>query len=178
VLHGIRDILWPASPAPSGRHVRRQLSAYLATQRRLAPQRGRGAYRRRFIEHAQKVTASYAKGLFHCYDDPRIPQTSNAIESINGSGKMNLRRCAGRASTANGQGSSAGRAHMFGTTIHRAMPGAEVDEILRHYSIPAYRESKKTLDKARAPSSQRRSFLRNPIAALKEILGRWMNRSG
>jgi hypothetical protein len=178
VLHGIRDILWPASPAPSGRQVREKLFAYLATQRRHAPQRGRGAYLRRFIEHAQKVTQRYKKGLFHCYDDVRIPQTSNTLESINGGGKMNLRRCAGRASTANGPGSSSGRAHMFGTALHRAMPADEVDAILRQYSIPDYREAKKTLDRARQPSSQRRSFLRNPIASLRKILAKWSNKSG
>jgi hypothetical protein len=29
-------------------------------------------------------TRHYAKGLFHCYDDPRIPQTTHAIETLNG----------------------------------------------------------------------------------------------
>jgi len=58
----------------------------------------------------QKVTRSYAKGLFQCYDDPRIPQTTHGIENINGLGKQNLRRCGGRKPTANGPGSSYGRA--------------------------------------------------------------------
>jgi hypothetical protein len=178
VLWGIRDILWPASPPPSGRHVRKQLSDYLAAQRRQAPQRGRGAYRRRFIEHAQKVTRSYAKGLFHCYDDPRIPQTSNALESVNGGGKMNLRRCSGRASTANGPGSSCGRAHMFAVAMHRAMPAEDIEKLLRHYSVQEYRKAKEVLADVRAPSSQRRSFLRNPVASLKKLLGCWLDKGG
>lgn len=174
----MREILWPATTPQNGRCVRKHLFAYLTALRQRAPRRGRGAYQRRFVEHAQAVTRRYAKGLFHCYDDPRIPQTSNAIESLNGTGKMNLRRCAGRASTANGPGSSCGRAHMFAVALHRTMPADEVDQLLRNYSVPKYRESKKALSEVRAPTAQRRSFLRNPIASLKRILGHWLGRSG
>lgn len=178
VLQGMREILWPASPPPNGRGVRKQLFAYLSSVCRRVPHRGRGAYRRRFVEHAQAVTRRYAKGLFHCYDDPRIPQTSNAIESLNGSAKMNLRRCAGRASTANGPGSSCGRPHLFAVALHRAMPANEVEQLLRHYSVQNYRVAKKVLSEIRAPASQRRSFLRNPIASLIKILDRWLDGGG
>ncbi len=176
VLRGIRDILWSESPPPSGRSVRKQLFAYLAAECRRAPQRGRGAYRRRFVEHAQKVTRSYAKGLFHCYDDPRIPHTSNALESVNGSGKMNLRRCAGRASTANGPGSSSGRAHMYAVALHRTMPTEELENILCEYSVQDYLKSKEILRDARHPAAQRRSFLRHPIESLKRIVASWWDK--
>jgi len=176
VLWGIREILWPASPPGSGRCVRKQLFGYLAAERRRAPQRGRGAYRRRLIEHAQKVTRSYAKGLFHCYDDARIPHTANALESVNGSGKMNLRRCAGRASTANGPGSSCGRAHMFAVAMHRAMPAEEVNTLLLEYSVHDYRQAKGVLRDARRPAAKRRSFLRNPIASLRRIITSWRDK--
>lgn len=178
VLWGIRDILWSTSPPSNGREVRKRLFNYLSAQRRRAPQRGRGAYRRRFIEHAQKVTKSYAKGLFHCYDDPRIPQTSNAIESDNGAGKMNLRRCSGRASTANGPGSSCGRAHMFAVILNRILSEEEIGNQLSEYSIEEYRKAKDILDEVRLPSSKRRSFLRKPVATLNKLLNRWLDKGG
>ena len=32
------------------------------------------------VAHFRKVTASYAPGLFHCYDVPDLPPTNNALE--------------------------------------------------------------------------------------------------
>jgi len=140
----------------------------------MAPQRGRGSYLRRFIENAQKVTRSYAKGLFHCYDDPRIPGTSNALESLNGSGKHNLRRCAGRASTANGPGSSCGRMYMFAVALHAYMPQADIDALLSgHFDAEAFRHACTLLEEIRAPAARRRSMLRNPDKCLSAILNRW-----
>ena len=91
ILFGIRTILWSEHPRPCGDFVCYQLFDYLTNAREQAPQRGRGAYLRRFIEHVLDVTQRYAAGLFHCYDDQRIPQTSNLIEGLNGMIKRNLR---------------------------------------------------------------------------------------
>ena len=35
-----------------------------------------------FLQHLQKVSQSYAPGLFHCYDHPDIPRTNNGMESL------------------------------------------------------------------------------------------------
>lgn len=154
--------------------MRRSLFTFLSRKRREAPQRGRGAYLRRFIEGAQRVTRRYAKGLFHCYDDPRIPQTSNALEGLNGSGKHNLRRCAGRCSTANGPGSSYGRMYMYAVALHACMPKEEIEALLRDAIDPEkYRESRALLDEIRGPAARRRSILRNPDKHLAEILRKW-----
>jgi hypothetical protein len=174
VLLGIRAILWPQEPPPDGKTVRRQLFQFLSRKRREAPQRGRGAYLRRFIEHVQKVTRSYAKGLFHCYNDPRIPQTTNKLEGLNGAGKRNLRRCSGRKSTANGPGSSSGPMYMFAVALHTFMPVADIDELLREAIDPErYRAARRLLDEVRSPQAQRRSMLRDPDRYLESILARW-----
>ncbi len=36
------------------------------------------------VAHFQQVTASYADGLFHCYDVPDLPRTNNALEQCFG----------------------------------------------------------------------------------------------
>jgi hypothetical protein len=175
----MRAILWPkdstdGKPPPDGKTVRRRLFDFLSRQQRQAPKRGRGAYLRRFIEHVRKVTRSYAKGLFHCYDDPRIPQTTNHIEGLNGTGKRNLRRCAGRASTANGPGASYGAAYMFAVDLHAYLPLPDIDALLVEAIDPnRYREARRRLDEMRAPQARRRSFLRNPDKRLAEILANW-----
>jgi hypothetical protein len=170
---GIHAILWSETQR-SGTEVRRRLFAFLSHRRRRAPQRGRGAYLRRFIEHAQKVTRSYADGLFHCYDDSRIPQTGNGIENLNGLGKHNLRRCAGHGSTANGPGSSNGRMYMFAVALHQCLSEDEITELLAQVSHEDYRFTRKTLNEIREPATQRRSHLRNPKKHLAKILQAWL----
>ena len=170
----LRALLWPDRPPPDGKTVRRRLFSFLARQRREAPQRGKGAYRRRFIEHVQAVTRRYRVGLFHCYDNPLIPQTTNGLEAANGSVKRNLRRCAGRSSTANGPGSSCGRMYLFGVVLHDCLPLEELDALLvEDIPLEAYREARDALNRIRAPASRRRALLRNPQKCLAEILQQW-----
>jgi len=173
IVAGVREILWPEDPPADGKTVRRRLFSFLARERRQAPQRGRGAYLRRFIEHVQKVTRSYAAGLFHCYDDPRIPQTNNELEGINGAAKRNLRRCAGHGSTAHGPGASRGPIYLFGVILHRNLSASEIDEFLSDYDANEYREAKKRIHEIAEPQRRRRSFLRSPLKCLQEIIANW-----
>lgn len=174
IVLGLRDLLWPDQPPPDGKTVRQRLFSFLADRLREAPQRGRGAYLRRFIEHIQAVTCRYSSGLFYCYDNPAIPHTTNGLERSNGSVKRNLRRCAGRASTANGPGSSYGWMYMCGVILHECLPLEELEALLlEEIPLEAYREAREELDKIRGPASRRRAFLRNPEARLAEILERW-----
>jgi hypothetical protein len=49
------------------------------------------------IDHFQKVTASYAASLFHCYDIPGLPRTNNdLLEQCFGSARYHERRATGR----------------------------------------------------------------------------------
>ena len=47
-------------------------------------------------DHFQKVTASYAAGLFHCYDVPDLPRTNNDLEQCFGAVRYHERRTTGR----------------------------------------------------------------------------------
>jgi hypothetical protein len=147
--------------------------AFLARKLGHAPQRGRGVYLRRFIENFQQLANRYAKGLFHCYDDPRIPNTSNLLEGLNGTAKQNLRRCAGRTCTAHGPGSSCGSFYMLGVALHAVLPPDEIQQLIQSYDPELFRSAKKTLEQTRQPAHKRRSMLRNPEKHLAQILANW-----
>ncbi len=173
VLIGIRDILWPKKTPKGGGIVKKRLSSFLDNQLTLAPTRGMGAYLRRFVEHAWKVTESYWAGLFHCYDDPRIPRTSNRIEGVFGKGKRILRACAGRKSTAVGPGSTGGSFFLFTVAFHDVATREEREELLKQYSRQEYEVARARQKVIREPEARRRRYARNPDAVLDSISQRW-----
>ncbi len=46
--------------------------------------------------HFYKVTQSYWRGLFHCYDLPEVPRTNNDLEQYFGRARHHERRATGR----------------------------------------------------------------------------------
>jgi hypothetical protein len=170
---GIKNILWPKAPPKSGAIVKRRLLSFLENQSSEASNPGRGAYLRGFVKNAMKVTLSYFPGLFHCYDDPGIPQTSNEIEHLFGTGKRVLRKCSGRKTTANGPGTSGGTAFLVAVALHGLFTEAAVAELLKGYDPKAYLRLRKEKENNESSDSQRRKCARNPDRYLKNILNRW-----
>ena len=74
------------------RRHRRVLDAIREAARRATP----GGELREGLEHFLTVSASYAPGLFHCYDVPGLPRTNNDLEQLFGSTRHHERRCTGR----------------------------------------------------------------------------------
>lgn len=175
-LKGIIEILWPKRPVSSSGIIKKRLKSYLNTYEELAPQGGRGSSFRRFVENAWKVTRSYWDGLFHCYDDPRIPQTSNAIESLFGKGKRLLRKCSGKKSTANGPGSLNGGAFIVTVALHNAFGVVELEQFLRAYQPEIYRQERQKLKTGSRQESRRRQFARQPEKFLNQILEKWLHK--
>lgn len=173
IICGIKEILWPKQQPKIGELVRKRLFAFLEMQRSIVPERGRGAYLKKFVENAWNVTKRYSKGLFHCYNDFRIPQTTNLIEGFNGQTKRNLRMCGGRKSTANGPGSACGSPYMFGVVLHACLPTNEINEILSKVPQVEFKKARENLKQQREPERKRRSYLRNPDLILYNILEKW-----
>jgi hypothetical protein len=48
------------------------------------------------VGHFLKVTKSYWRGLFHCYEFPELPRTNNDLEQVFGSVRHHERRATGR----------------------------------------------------------------------------------
>jgi hypothetical protein len=166
----IRKVLWPKDPPKNGRAVRARLYSLLYSALRTAPQRGRGAYYRRFLEHALKVTRNYSSGLFHCYEDTRIPQTNNDIEAMNGVIKLSLRRCSGKMSTASGPGTSYGRYYALAIVVTICLSESQLDELLSVHDRTAYIHTYRQIRELRQKVGSRRAYLRNPSKYLQEFI--------
>jgi hypothetical protein len=159
VVQGIKDILWPKTAPPNGDVVRKRLSAFLNHHLQLAPTRGPGVYLKHFVEHAWKVTESYWPGLFHCYDDSRIPRTTNRIEELFGQAKHLLRACGGRKSTAVGPGSTGGSFFLFSVAFHGLASKQEREDWLKGFSKEEYKAARRRQQEIREPEARRRRYL-------------------
>ena len=78
---------------------RRQYRALLATMSR---ERTSVGDLEPAVAHFLKVTKSYWRGLFHCYEIPALPRTNNDLEQTFGSVRHGERRATGRKSASPG----------------------------------------------------------------------------
>jgi hypothetical protein len=78
---------------------RRQYRALLATMSR---ERGSVGELEPVVAHFLKVTKSYWRGLFHCYEIPELPRTNNELEQTFGAVRHAERRATGRKSASPG----------------------------------------------------------------------------
>jgi hypothetical protein len=153
--------------------VRRQVRGYLRRQLAAAPKRGKGARRRRFLEHVQGVADRYDTGLYHCYDDPRISQTTNDLEGQHGTLKHHLRKVAGRASTSGGPIETAGE-FVVGALDAVKRKGVRIALAdLAHVDPADYAAARAELRRVMEPARQYRSIQRNPDKNLEDIEREW-----
>jgi hypothetical protein len=124
------------------------------------------------VDQFLKVTASYAPGLFHCYDVPGLPRTNNALEQCFGSVRYHERRATGR------KGASPGLVVRGAVRVVAAVAarGQIFDEIaLRPADLPAWRALRRQLQTRHAARCAQRRFRQDPdayLAALEDALFR------
>jgi hypothetical protein len=121
-----------------------------------------------------KVSNSYWPGLFHTYDHPQIPSTSNALEGFFGSSKRSLRSTTGCASTAGGKMQSCGEFTIAAQALTRSMSKAEFDQHLNDVPDAAFVASKQQLKRLCEPARERRSIQRRLDVFLDRTLGEWL----
>jgi hypothetical protein len=78
-----------------------RFKAYLDHLAASAPRAGLGASTGAFTDDLVKRAGRYGDHLFKCFDDPRIPATSNDLERFFGGSKQALRHALGCGSTTN-----------------------------------------------------------------------------
>jgi hypothetical protein len=170
MVRGIAHVLGEKKPT---RQVQDRLAGYLTRLRKQAPRRGRGTPTGRFVDHLLAVSRRYWPGLFHTYDDPRIPSTTSVLESFFGSTKRAARTTSGRKTTAGGKLES------FGEAILRiqALAAVHPTELKAHLlDVPPedFAASKRRLSKLKEPARRRRSFQRHPERYLDRALEEWL----
>jgi hypothetical protein len=174
----VRAILWPKEPPKDGASVRAALEKRIEEALAAAPRRGKGARRRRFLRHVRAVTARYGKGLYRCYDDPRIPQTTNALEGKHGVGKHHVRKALGRASTTGGPVETAGEFFVGAIDLVRRHGARALFSDLDVSDHRRYLAARRELARLREPARRYRSIQRDHEAHLQAALTRWRSRSG
>jgi hypothetical protein len=167
----------PELSRPPASQVKRVLRRYLNRLQDQAPRRGRGAHTGHFVDHLVKLANSYWPGLFHTYDHPEIPSTTNGIEGFFGSSKRSLRSTTGRSSTAGGKMQSSGEFAIAAQALMGTMPKAELDEQLNAVSDADFAASKTQLLGIQEPARRRRGVQRRPKALLERTLDAWLGQS-
>ena len=172
-LEIVRHVAGLLDTDSSGRQVKRVLHRYLNRLKQQAPRRGRGAHTGHFVDHLVKVAKSYWPGLFHAYDHPQIPRTSNGIEGLFGSIKRSVRSTTGRASTAGGKMETCAEFAVRALALARAMPKTTLDLLLEAVPDNTFAKGKQELLRIRAPARERRSIQRDLGAFLERALAAW-----
>lgn len=146
----------------TGAEVRKRLGGLLGTIRRDSPRKGHLAHA---TAHFLKVTASYWKGLFHCYDVPDLPRTNNDLEHLFGSNRYHERRSTGRKSASPAM-VLRGPVRLLAATATRLKPPAAGELIPA--DVQAWRELRRALDERRSARKLRRRFRKDPGTYLRE----------
>ena len=148
---------------PAG-EVRRRLSQILSQMRRAArtSEGGLAAQLRHFV----KVTESYWRGLFCCYQSADIPRTNNDLEHLFGSHRYHERRASGRRRGSPGL-VVRGSVRVVSGLATRLRP----EEGLRLPSgyVGPWREQRAELDRRREARRRQRRFRRDPVTYLKTL---------
>lgn len=158
----------------SAAKVKRRVRRYLNRLQEEAPRRGRGAGTGHFVDHVNKKANAYWPGLFHTYDDPRIPSTTNAIEGFFGTSKSAVRRTTGRMSTAGGKMESCGEALLRVRALRQAIGPTALRDELQRVTPEGYAQAKTRLRALQRPACERRSIQRDPQAHLDRLLQAWL----
>lgn len=152
--------------------MRRSVEGYLSRRLARAPQRGKGARKRRFLERCLATAKRHRRGLYTCYGKPDVPHTSNYIEGLNGRAKHHLRRVAGRASTAGGPIESYGEL-LLPVVVEAKERGIEtLRERASAVGAKLYAQARERMKAISEPARRLRSAVRQPAKTLAAIIER------
>jgi hypothetical protein len=172
----LRDVTHVISPSPdrpdrpgSAAEAQARLESYLQRLQAEAPRTGLGAADGHFVDHVVKLSRRYGSHLFVCFDDPRIPSTTDELEGFFGQFKSFVKRVTGRGSTANGLVQS------LGDSLLRAFHDVKNRRILPGdlpVDASAFRDARQEITKAEAPARRRRSLVRSLDRNLEHLVTR------
>ncbi len=113
-----------------------------------------------------KVTRSYWRGLFHCYDMPELPRTNNDREQYFGAARHHERRATGHKSATS---ALVVRGSVRVVAAVATPLGAWTAQELRPASIERWRTLRKTLEVRHEARRAARRFRRDPTAYLTHL---------
>jgi len=148
-----------------------QMWDYLTKLQRETPRSGLSARLARFVDSLVQRVGRYGAHLYHCFDDPRIPATTNGLEGYFGLGKRTVRKAVGAGSTSNSIMTNLGEEALV--TLQQVQRASSGIEFAGPLDLSAYQKARADLDKMEQPARLRRSQVRNPGKHLRNLLDRW-----
>lgn len=118
------------------------------------------------LAHFRKVSASYGPHLFHCYDVPDLPRTTNDLEHFFGSARYHERRATGRKFASPGT-VVRGAVRLVAAVATRQRPFAATD--LRPATPAAWRTLRAEVDRRHQARRRQFRFRRDPGAYLAQL---------
>jgi len=125
------------------------------------------------VDHLASLAERYGKHLFVCFDDPRVPSSTNELEGFFGRAKRPLRRAAGSASTANSVAQNVGGDYLAAFALVASKTRLLVDDLDATF-LQRFRRARARLLAEEAPMTRRRSLVRffdQHIARLRKARG-------
>ncbi len=119
-----------------------------------------------FATHFYKVSRSYWRGLFCCYDVPDLPRTNNALEQYFGSARHHERRATGRKSPTRGV-VVRGSVRVVAAVATRLTAFDAAD--LRPGDPERWRQLRQELEARHEARRAQRRFRRDPAAYLAKL---------
>jgi hypothetical protein len=117
-------------------------------------------------DHITKVTASYGKGLYYCYDIPDLPRTNNDLERCFGAVRYHERRATGRRSVTGG---TIVRGAVRLTTVLATREGRVPAVDVRLNDRMAWQHLRQRLNDRRDTRRAQRRFRRDPTAYVTRL---------
>lgn len=162
----------PATAAEAQRRFEAHLSTLVAS----ASRKGLGAATGRFVDDLAQRYSRYGAHLFPCFDDRRIPATTNELEGFFGSAKRAVRHAAGCGSTTNSVVTNLGADALL--AFHQVTQPGAIDRLADADPDPqAFIEARAKLTAAEAPAVRQRSMLRSLPARLARLREAWLHES-
>lgn len=121
---------------------------------------------REAFAHFQKVTRSYWRGLFRCYDVAGLPRTNNELEQFFGSYRYHERRASGRKVACPGT-VVRGSVRLTAAAATRLRSIAVAD--LVPSDVETWRDLRSSLQQRQAVRTLGRRFRRDPVAYLRSL---------
>ena len=118
------------------------------------------------VEHFRKVSRSYWRGLFHCYEVTDLPRTNNDLEQFFGSHRYHERRASGRKGAAPALVlRGAARLLAAAATRQRGYTAKELAEVNR----AEWSRLRAELETRRRRRTERTRFRRDPQGFLSQL---------
>jgi hypothetical protein len=176
----LREVAHHLSPAPeradrpaNAAEAETQMWDFLGDLQRRTPRTGLSAPTAAFVDHIVGMFGRYGEHLFVCFDDDRIPATTNAEEGFFGQAKRMVRKALGTGSTTNSVIANLGGEVLM--ALHQVRTADKSASFPVTIDLAAYQTARDELERLEGPARLRRSYLRDQGRHLVNLLDRWFS---